>query len=261
MRTGYVAWTDEEWGFIQDTMDRPRADVAAEMGRSLQAISAARRKLQRGYVPKKEYWSEDEDQYLRDTVGLSAEAVAYHLGRSYAAITHRRAYLTAKEGVTWGTPNKSPHKIGNRRLLAQTCPGCGLLLDAYWFLKYKTGGKQGMWKRSCRKCSGGPVTKEQANTYRKERNSVLQRLSLRHADRKGEEWTDADQRILADPDLSVFEKSALTKRTYFGAVHAVRAFGHTSKPEIGDPLDSRWLIRLHPDVQRLLEEKIGAMVA
>lgn len=255
-------WTDEDWGFIQDTMHLTAKQVGDYIGRSEGAVWQARTRLRRGHVPVRLPWTEDEEQYLRDTPGLTVEQVAQHMARTPVAIALRRKLLTAREGIQWGNANKSPTQIGSRRLLAQTCPKCGLLLDAYWFLKYKSGGQRGIWKRACRKCTSSPTTKEQGRKYPSNpREVVLQRMSQKHANRKGEQWTDADKRILADPNIGAFEKSLLTRRTYFATRQAATKFGYTSRPEIGDPKDSQWLIQLHPDVQRLLAAESGAIAA
>lgn len=264
-RKGDRQWTDEEYGYVQDTMKEPAAEVAAALGRSAGSIYQARSKLRAGFVPTVIPWSEDEDQYLRDTRWLTAQKVAEHLNRTYTSVAKRRSVLFGKEGIEAAPPNKNPTANGKRRLIAKTCPKCGLLLDAYWFYKVKAGGRTGRWHTYCRKCGASGPRDEQSKVRERKRNNarleVLQRLSLRHAERKGEEWTEADQRVLADPDLTMFEKSALTKRTFFATAAALARYGHNSKPELGDPKDSQWVIQLHPDVQRLLEEKTGAMAA
>lgn len=264
-RKGDRQWTDEEYGYVQDTMKEPAAEVAAALGRSRDSVYNVRSKLRAGFVPTVIPWSEDEDQYLRDTRWLTAEKVAEHLNRTYGSVAKRRNVLFGKEGIEAAPVNKSPTSNGKRLLIAKTCPKCGLLLDAFWFLKTKSGGHAGMWTTYCRKCSGSGKRDDQGKArdrkHQSARLAVLQRLSLRHAERKGEEWTEADQRVLADPDLTVFEKSALTRRTYFATANAIERYGHKfSKPDIGDPKDSQWAIHLHPDVQRMLAVD-GAMAA
>jgi len=73
---------------------------------------------------------------------------------------------------------------------------------------------------------------------------------LEFADRGNYPYLAADHSILADPDLSQFEKAKLLQRTYDGTCSAIHRFGYTSRHGRGDPSGSEWFIDA-PNAQSL----------
>lgn len=144
VETGRAFWTDEEMGIIEDTLDMPARRVAEEFfpHRSLKSVRHKRDQVKDGWVPKSAQrpWADDEDEFLVSNPHLTSQQAAAALMRSYGSVRGRREVLN-KLGEVFGGTNKSPHRVGRRRLVAKTCMGCGLLLDASWFNRRAGGGR------------------------------------------------------------------------------------------------------------------------
>lgn len=69
----------------------------------------------------------------------------------------------------------------------------------------------------------------------------MQNLTIANADRAGSEYTDTDFEVLANPDLTVFEKALKIHRTYRATVIACSRYGYESKHGLGEPTN-QWII-------------------
>lgn len=242
MRRGVQLWTDEEVGILLDNPKTSADELAEMLGRSRSSIYAKRVKLSQGHVSSRMGWTEDEDDFILDNPGMKARVVAEHLGRAKTAVDKRRQYLSAKFGISFDYgSNKNPHEPGDRRLLAKTCPTCGLLLDASWFGLNHAGHGKG-WRKECTRCR--PRHGDQrpwANTDTKALSEKLQAASI-PAPNHGKPWLEADHAILADPDLSVIEKARRLGRTYYATMSACTDNGYRSRIGKGDPMKGVWVI-------------------
>lgn len=222
-------WTDEELGLVEHSA-LSTAELAEELGRTPGAIYQMRRRLRDGNPPSVNGFTDDDLDIMRSTPHLTVQQLADLLGRPYDSTKHRRQKMARDEGIDFGGQgaNKSPHRIGKRRLVAKTCGGCGLLLDASWFWANQSGNHT-----KCASCfvqSEKPVDRDRGDGGKR-----LQSLTLPHATRGGEEWVTADLEVLADETLSVFEKAIRTKRTYYAALTAITKNGFHSRIGRGNP--------------------------
>jgi hypothetical protein len=229
-------WTDEEVGLVESS-HLSASTLAEELGRSPGAVRQMRARLRRGDVPLLRGFTDYELDLMRNTPHLTVNQIAELIGRSYDVTKHRRQRLAREEGIDFGGrgANKSPHRVGKRPLVARTCAGCGLLLDASWFWRNQNG-----WHTKCASCF--VQSEKPADRDRGDGGKRLQALSLPNATRRGQEWTEADMAVLSDEALTVFEKATQTRRTYFGAMSATTRYGFKSKVGRGDPEKGRWVI-------------------
>lgn len=245
-------WTDEDLGFLADNEHMSARELGQLMGRGMQSVQKKREQVREGWTRLKERWTEDELDVVRATPNLTAQQVAERLpGRTYKAVTSARKMLAHSEGATFQAyPTKSPHHVGRRRLLAKTCPSCGLFLDAEWWSRQSNGSL----RHHCMKCLSVATVRSQRERGRPSTSSrdggasarkfarKLQDLSLAHAVNRGKEWTEADMPTLSDPDLTAIEKALKLGRTYFATHTACQSFGFTSRVGRGDPIHGTWVI-------------------
>lgn len=230
-------WTDEEIGFLEDSSHLTAREAGAALGRSRESVQRKRGEMLRGELPATNPWTESDDDFIRSTPNLTSLEVAKHLGRSWEATRSRRHKL----GVRSGSPNKSPHRVGKRKLLAKTCPKCGLLLDASWFRL--TASR--LWFSDCTRCrprsgTARPERKDERPPF--ESVKRLQEMTQPTAVNRGNPWTDADHEVLADPDLMLIEKALRLGRTYYATHTAVSRSGYSSKVGRGDVTRGQWVI-------------------
>ena len=249
VNTKATPWSDEDFGYLQATVDLPAAQVAYEMGRSIGSIYNYRFKFRQGWVPSKpgsEGWLPDEDAFILDNPNLLAPEISEHLGRTVSAINQRRKFLreTRADVPKFGC-NVSPFAPGARPLLARTCPDCGRLLQAKWF----QGDAKG-WCKTCKRCRQAAAesrgvfrSKVEGNKERKKaRWKHLQRITMARAENSGKDWTEKDMEVLSDPDLTVFEKAILLKRSYSAVQIAANRRGFAHRVGLGDPERDQWFI-------------------
>lgn len=237
-------WTDEELGFVQDS-DWPAWRLAKELGRTPGAIRSMKHKLRHGWTPKRVFpteWSKAEDAFLFANQAMTAEEVAKHLDRTPYAIWHRRQTLKAAGVDVRMGRNWSPFYHGSRPVLAKTCTDCGYLLQASWFR-----AANGAITSKCTRCSFAKYREPtETNIGSTERlrlwKEKAQALTLPQATNSGKEWTEADLKILAKPELSLLEKAFLLKRTYHATQGAASKHGFLSQPTLGDPERDQWII-------------------
>lgn len=250
-RTEIIRWTDSEIGELCE-MDHLSARAAAEaLGRTAQSVQHMRNKLRRGWSFEKETWTESEVDFVRATPDFTAAQVAKHLGRTRAGVEHVRKTLSDTEGADFSRGHKkSPHHVGTRRLIAKTCLGCGLLLEASWFSHNITPSKRSkVWKARCNRCHHDASKPRRESGYRKDGGKSakasyekLQAITREHATRHGQPWLGADHEVLRNPDLTTFEKAIQLGRTWAATHQAVSQNGYTSRVGKGDPMKGRWVI-------------------
>lgn len=253
-------WTDEEYGFVIDKLDWPVAQVAYALGRSGSSVQNVRSKLRNGWSPKQEAnrkWEQQDDDFILSHPQMSAPRISRELGRTVEAINQRRMLLRrTREGVPTFFGNFSPFIPGARPLLAQTCPACGYLLQEKWFQADKAGRC-----RTCKRCratdrqSRGVISKRAPKTGRhkdaqRARYEHWQRVTIDRAENRGQPWTDADLKVLENPDMTIFQKAILLKRTWAGVQVAAAKNGFHHKRGLGDPERDQWLIA-NPNIDRI----------
>lgn len=248
-----MPWTDAEIGFLQDHLDWKSPRIAEELGRSPGAVRQAKRKLRDGSLGAgRTFWSEDEIDFVRRTPNLTTEQVAHHLGRPFGGVAGIRKRLAKDEGVDFGNNQKSPHNIGPRRLLAKTCIGCGLLLEASWFNSSNDKSRGRKWKTQCARClyksdqAAHPdrpsKSKRDGGKSARAARERLQTITRERATRHREPWLEADHEVLRDASLTTFEKALSLGRTYLATHSAVSNNGYTSRVGKGDPMKGVWVI-------------------
>lgn len=232
------AWTDEEIGFLLDNWSLPMKQLAEELGRTPGAVAGKRMAIRRGWTPRMTFWTEEEDQVILEsgpytTLRQLAEQLP---GRSEKVIKTRRERLGVEVAHR---QNQLPGTIGARPLLAKTCIDCGRLLQAEWF-GFSTGSRR--WNSHCRQChttrtAATPAYNDRSGHSSTESYYRLQRLTSERATRTGEEYTDADHEVLADPDLTVLQKALRISRSYAATMGVVKRNGYKSHVGLGEPTD------------------------
>lgn len=242
-------WTDIEVEHLRSLDGVAVAEAAKILGRSTQSVYHMRAKLARGDVMLIDAWSDDEDQFLCSTPHFTAAQQARHLNRAKTAVDKRREFLTKKHGVKF-SGDADPMSVGSRRLLARTCLGCGLLLEAQWFGARKRGGgsQARSWNSRCTRCRDRHAPPIEQRDYssspdqKRRFHSRVQRLTRERATNHRQPWLAADHEVLRDSSLTVFEKAIKLGRTYSSAATACAENGYTSRVGKGDPLRGVWHI-------------------
>lgn len=240
-------WTDEEYGIVADS-DRPIAELAEILGRSHVAVAKVRNKIRKGWTPAYQSmpsWTEEEDAFLVSHPKMTYKEVAVELGRTPSAVQNRRRILGERGlDVTFGG-NWSPFMPGPRTLLSKTCPECGLLLPAKWFQYFRNGANLKTCKR-CHVASKPKPKREPRDTKRYNARwfAKVQAITAPNATNSRNPWTEADEKVAADPSLTNLEKALKLKRTYASVQQRVHSSGYTSRNvwALGDPLHEQWII-------------------
>lgn len=187
-------------------------------------------------------WTEHEVTFLLDHPELTAKNIAKIIGRTRDSVTQKRRSLKHLPEATWGERNKNPFNPGRRAIVARTCDGCGLLLDASWF----TATGQGFRFYKCRSCSSSAAS-QRGNGSRELRNRMND-IARERAIRLGHEITNEDIEICSDPDLSLFQMALRTKRTIFSVASIRHNSGLSSRlSRLADPADVQWIIRFNKE--------------
>lgn len=244
LRSSGRRWTDEEVGFLEANPNMTAYEAGRELGRSEPSVWEMRRKMRDGKVVLAS-WTEEELDFVRTTPHLTHHQVAKHLDKKPSTVRGARQRLSRVEGIRFDEyGDKSPYHVGARRLLAKTCTKCGLLLEANWFTERKKGRRQ--WFSACTRCLPRGGESRTPRDVRRARNQKtqqkLQSLSLQHAVNHQQPYTEADHKVLANPDMTVLEKAIAIGRTYFATNNATTTNGYTSKVGLGDPMNGRWVI-------------------
>lgn len=192
------------------------------------------------------HWSAEEDAVLLATLTLTlAEVAALLPGRTPAAISGHRSRLAKKQGRQL-LRNGSPLRIGRRPLIAKTCPECGFLLSAKWYVRRNDG----QWQKLCTRCHNTthavprkkrtPEAELEAQRNRKRVEAAVNA----GATRSWFPWLESDMSIISDPELTIAEKASLTRRTFGATKDKCRQMGFKSKRSngLGDPAKDPWRI-------------------
>jgi len=235
-------FTDEFWGMAQDTMDLPQKEAAAIMGIHWRQVSYMRTCIRRGKTATwARLWREEEDEIILSMRHASTDQIAEVLTtRTRSAIASRRIQIDPDPSRNNNTFN--PFVVGSRPLVAKSCVSCGLVLAGSKF-GWLSGQKA--WASSCKSCLAAKQREYAKRTGQDTgpASRARQAISLPHATRHGQVWTDKDMAILADPNLTILEKALLVNRTYYATTTAVARYGFASAPpEIGDPERDVWII-------------------
>lgn len=245
-RRPWRAWTDDEYALLAEYESAPTAELARMLDRTPNTVRGKRRELRLGIVRWADgIWSDDEDAIVRETPHLTAVQLAALLGRGVKSVEHRRSYLGIGAYI-----NKDPNRVGARALIARTCPGCGLFLNARWFLlegtKRKRQGEN--WSVYCRKCKHTRTPRiarqasDQARARIRANYHARQKVSSDVATRHRSEYAEQDHAVLSNPDYTNLEKAVRIQRTYAAVVGAVKKFDYRSRRGLGSIDRDQWLI-------------------
>lgn len=253
-------WTDDELGYVEDTMDRPQREVAAHLNRPIHSVADMRGAIRGGWTRKLEVWTEEEDAVILANPNFRNEELSARLpGRTPTAVSRRRIKIQENKR---DLHSYNPFAVGGRPLLAKTCRKCGRILPGMWF---GFGVSHGIkcYSSHCRECSNKQTSerekKKKRHLDKRARAYVekAQAITIPLAEMKGQPWTEADHKILADPSLTLLAKALITRRTYSGAATTAHKSGYKSRQPIGDPERDQWIID-NPNVDRI--EEITAML-
>lgn len=241
------AWTDEQIGVLTELIHRPARETAKAIDKSVTAVYNMRYRIKSGWEPLNATpWREDDLDFVRKTVGMPAREVAEALSLTTSTVNNMRHKLRKTEGIRFSNFSRyDPFNVGQRRLLAKTCLGCGLLLDASWFYLIGSTKKARAWDPRCTRCRPkSDDSKRVRVTLGRQSDSSkrLQELTLPNAKRKREPYLDADHVILRDSALTNFEKAIKLKRTYHAVCGQVHKHRYTSRVGKGDPMKGVWQI-------------------
>lgn len=181
-------------------------------------------------------WSKAEDEFLIANCSMTAAVAGAHLGRTEGAVVMRRVGLRGAGATTtrFGR-NLSPTNIGSRPLLAKTCLGCGLLLQAQWFAK-----RAASRTNKCVRCRATKVQRQRPSA--KAAQDRYQALTIPGASHSGEPWSGPDLAILQNPDMTLMQKALMTRRTYSAVTSKCHSHGYRSHVGLGDPERDQWKI-------------------
>jgi hypothetical protein len=248
-------WSVEDLNFIDAHPDMPKERLAEALQRETWEVAAALGRLRSSVVS--EPWTMEEDEFILATQHLSARQVAVQIERTYDAVTSRRKVLAREHGVNFGSDGtkKDPYHIGARPLIAKTCTKCGLLLASEWFAFMPArGGVPAHWRISCKKCvsaSGYASVKKGTNNYKgsdryKQKTAQsrkrLQDLTTSRATRSGQDWIEADYKVLQDPDLTLLEKALKLGRSYNAVAIMCSRQNYKSHVGLGSAEKDQWYI-------------------
>lgn len=227
--------TDEDFGVIQDTLDWPAAKVAEVLGCSTKYVYDLRARARRGEASKINLWTRAEDELLTDLTRDRAswsELMGSLPGRSRSSIKYRRQELNLRP-VRVG--------IGTRTLIAKTCPDCGRFRSSEWFTLHR--GRRGSFCRECNVLRARRYPRNGAAESKRQYEAAAQELTLPHASKAGDEWTEADCAVLADHSLTDIEKALRLRRSFFAVQKKRVALGFQSSATRLSDLDlGEWSI-------------------
>mgnify|MGYP000963377153 CR=1 FL=1 len=248
------SWSDEELGRLADLRHLTAREAGVVLGRTRKQVLHMRQRIEKGWTRQLEAITEDDLAFVAAYPHFTAEQIGRHLGRSTAAINSMRSTLRSRgvdlSTAAWAT-EKNPWMRGARPLVAQSCRKCGLLLDESWFTS-RGQNRPGHRRTICRKCAARDLSANNKVKRHTQRAAArLQAASLAWAERNGQEWTDAELDALTDLSRTNFEKSIALKRSYFAVCTAMSNAGLRERvPELRDPTDAQWVIRLRADIER-----------
>ncbi|QNJ55367.1 hypothetical protein SEA_LITTLEFELLA_56 [Gordonia phage LittleFella] len=184
----------------------------------------------------------------------SAPQIAKYIGVSEATVRGQVVRMKREGTLPERAANyqSSPGTIGkNCILIAKSCPKCGLILDAVFFQKMKSG----FYSTCCNTCRSrhfGSRNASEGNDWKK----AMQKATLPMAVNNGKPWSDdPNEDEILRSDKTIFEKALVLGRTYAATAQEMRVRGYSRK-RINDKerFDSRWIIRF-PEAMKVLQEE------
>ena len=185
-------------------------------------------------------WTPSEDAIIVASEEWDVRVLMQKLpGRTFAAVKVRRNKL-APTGRKFRGSMVQP---GLRTLIAKTCSACGQVRPGDWF--YKTGARYRM--AECKLCLSerGRVWRDEGGRASRVQTLAKQKRSQDEATRNRYEYVEQDMIVLADGELTAFEKSVILNRSYMAVLSAVNKYGFSSKRQpMQDVLSrERWSIQ------------------
>lgn len=250
-------WTDDDLAVAADK-SISITDAAKILGRSKDSVKVCRSKIFRGVpVGGKNSWTDEERQILLETIDLPMKVVAERLGRSVKSVQGQRTRLREQLGLTKPRLHDelNPWIVGKRTLVAKTCLGCGLIMDASWYQR-RDGNNR--WSSTCAACErervyGKPrkIDRERARERERQLRERYREMTMPAA-RSGMEWTSKDHEIASDPSKGLVAKAIELERTYEAVARMTTLCGYKSANEHfkGDRVNGEWQISFENDMNR-----------
>lgn len=239
-------YTDHEMALIADRSLKLR-EVADQVGISISAVSAIRKKIDAGTLKLSDWLDSEIDFVIENINRMTTQKLADFLGRTHSEV-HTEIGRLRRNGLVAPKSKISmnPNTVAGRPLIAKTCPKCGHLRGAEWFNKSHTrsAGSRPTYQPNCRQCE----TSRSKETMREKKHrehhgkyvAKLQSYTLERAEKNGQEWTSADLEILSSTDKTTFQKALELKRTYLATSAALHRNGLTSKPDFEGMKNGEW---------------------
>jgi hypothetical protein len=192
-------------------------------------------------------WSEADDAALQELASTCTwDQVGAYLGRSGHTCCERARRLRQRgERVTQkrkGSGSYSPFAVPiTAILIAKTCPDCGYFKSAKQFCHNNNRGRS--YDNLCRGCRAGTWTAREVRRRQRDNLDLLNDVTAQSAHRHNKQYTQDEDRVLADESLSVFEAALRLGRTFNGVRARRQILGVVSRPGRPKIVDgSYWLI-------------------
>lgn len=191
-------------------------------------------------------WSEADELALVELYGTcTLPQLAEYVGKPVSATNQKLSALAKKGLLKRVKRDLTPWHVKAGRLVAKTCPTCGLLREARYF---PVAGRGHLVTCSvCVQRRGG----------KKGLSELHQAMTLVQASKRGEPYTEADMRVLQDVSKSNLQVALELGRTLYAVA--------VQRSELGvNPLKtprravSHWVIDF-PNAQRVLAEHFASL--
>lgn len=225
-------------------------EVADQIGIHPVTVARIRREI-KGQFFRLSDWFEGEIDFIIENMNrMSTAKMAAFLGREVNAVQVEIDRLRTNGVVAKRTTQRlDPWVIGDRLLLAKTCPDCGLFLESKWFPLKQRKNRRGSYWHNCKKCrveakrSAGEDSHTKWKRTARRYHDRLQAETAERAENHGKEWTSADMETLSNPELTHFQKALRLGRTLDAVSSAVQKNGFSSRRQpLPDPASSEWLL-------------------
>lgn len=186
------------------------------------------------------------------------EQVGLYLGRTPGSCREKARQLRSTgldvrklSGAATSLPFSIPPRL---RLLAKTCPRCGVLRDGQQFIKSKRA-----YSTHCRLCKNAEFKASDRYTDYHENVKTLNDISRQSAVNHKKQYTRSDDDLIKDSTLHPFEMAIRLGRTYKGVLNRRTVLGVRTRPHnrIADDV-SRWNIEF-PQAMTALANHFAAL--
>src|SRR5215831_19871307 len=190
-------------------------------------------------------WTTEETDWLIENHNMmGSQALADHLGRSVKSVQRKceQLHISIWRSELFGDGLRDLQgrvQIGNRILLAKTCPKCGRFLMSRRFFRRKSGNRTGHWYVACIGCTGQENNQRERDHHSNDARN--QWSSLKNAENNGKDWTQEEDDVIRDPDNSLMEAATIIGRTYYATCERAHRIG-VHKSVIAD-VGKYWVIR------------------